>query len=363
MGLGWAGHGSAETAQFAPFKDNTLYETDTGSLSNGAGATLFAGNTLAGLSRRAVLAFDVAAQIPPGSVVNSARLVLTVTRTVDQAASEIAVHALTADWGEGSSDAGGNEGSGASATAGDATWIHTFAPAELWTSQGGDFDPAPSASNLVSGAGSYTWNGLAADVQSWVDDSETNFGWVVIGDEAGLSTARRFASRENPDADARPVLLVDYTPAPGGVLELTARTNQVAFSSGDTLELTVGASNPGLPGRVDVYVVILLPDGDTMVNFTRFDGSFELGSLSDLGALTPMLSSLSLAGPFNRTLSPFFTYNWTGSEPPGSYAAFLVMAQAGSLSDGSVDPGDLVQFDGASVAFNPGLHPDGRWGG
>jgi hypothetical protein len=40
---------------------------------------------------------------------------------------------------------------------------------------------------------------------------------------------------------------------------------------------------------VDVYIVILLPDGDTMVNFVALNGTFEIGSLSNLGALSPMV--------------------------------------------------------------------------
>jgi hypothetical protein len=66
-----------------------------------------------------------------------------------------------------------------------------------------------------------------------------------------------------------------------------------------------------------------------------------------------MVPALSLAAAFDVTLSPFFTYSWSGAEPPGTYAAFLVMAEAGSFADGSVDPGDLVQLDGAAFTFNP----------
>jgi hypothetical protein len=353
--VGWAGHAAAEVAQFQAFKDNTLYESSTGALSNGIGESLFAGNTATGLTRRAVLAFDVAAQIPPGSVINSASLMLTVTRTIDPATPEVSVHALLADWGEGNSHAAGNEGGGAPATDGDATWVHTFWPAELWASQGGDFDPTASASLPVGGLGTYGWSSaaLAADVQGWVDNPGTNFGWILIGEEIGSTTARQFASRENPNEGSRPVLVVDYTPAAGGTLALTASANQTSFSTGGTVDLTIGARNPGLSGTVDVYVVILLPDGDTLVNFTGLDGALELGSLTDVAALTPMVPALSLAAAFDVTLSPFFTYSWSGAEPPGTYAAFLVMAEAGSFADGSVDPGDLVQLDGAAFTFNP----------
>jgi hypothetical protein len=248
-----------------------------------------------------------------------------------------------------------NEGGGAPATAGDATWIHTFFPDELWDSQGGDFDPVASASAAVGSSGTYTWSSseLAADVQGWVDNPGSSFGWAVIGDESASTTARRFGSRENPNPALRPVLTVDYSPPPAGTLVLTAGVSQAAFVTGETLNLSVGATNPGLASTVDVYIVILLPDGDTLVNFIDLQGTFEIRSLSNLADLTPMVPSLSLSGAFNVSLSPFFTYSWRGTEPAGTYSAFLVMAQAGSLSDGSIDPGDLVKLAASSFTFNP----------
>jgi hypothetical protein len=236
---------------------------------------------------------------------------------------------------------------------GDATWIHTFFPDQFWVVPGGDFGAVASASAVVGGPGPYTWDGLAADVQSWLDNPGSNFGWIVIGDESMLDSVRRFASGQYPVISERPVLTVDYTPPAEAPLVLAVSVSQPAFVTGDTVELSLSAANPGLPNNVDVYAVILLPDGDSMVNFVGLDGSFEIGSLSDLGALTPMVASLSLAAPFNVSLSPFFAYVWSGVEQAGEYTAFLVMAQAGSLSDGSLDAGDLVQSSARSFTFNP----------
>ena len=218
---------------------------------------------------------------------------------------------------------------------------------------GGDFGDVASASAVVGGAGTYTWGGLADDVQGWVDNPGSNFGWIVIGDESTLSSVRRFASREYPVVGERPALTVDYTPPAEAPLVLAASVNRTAFVSGDTVELSLSAANPGLPENVDVYAVILLPDGDNMVNFVSLDGSFKIGSLSDIGALSPMVASLSLANAFNVNLSPFFTYAWSGVEAAGDYSAFLLMAQAGSLSDGSIDAGDLLEFSVVSFSFNP----------
>lgn len=354
--LAWPGTASAATAVFAPSKDNTLYESVTGDLSNGVGDGLFAGRTTptTDLIRRAVLAFDLADQIPPGSVIHSASLALTVPDIVlPRPDATFTVRPLLSDWGQGFSDVRGDESEGAPAADGDATWIHTFYPDQVWVTPGGDFGAVPSASVVVSGPGTYTWGGLAGDVQGWVDNPGSNFGWIVIGDESTLSSVRRFASREYPVIGERPALTVDYTPPAGAPLVLAASVNQPAFVSGDTVELSLSAANPGLPEIVDVYAVILLPDGENMVNFVSLDGSFQIGSLSDIGTLSPMVASLSLANAFNVSLSPFFTYAWSGVEAAGDYSAFLLMAHAGSLSDGSIDAGDLIEFGTVGFTFNP----------
>lgn len=211
-----AGAAHADTVILEPFKDNTLFESGTGALSNGEGDFLFAGVTdrSANLIRRALVAFDVASKVPSGSRINSASLTLHMSRTIS-GAQMVSVHRVSADWGEGASDAVGSEGQGAPAAPGDATWIHTFFDVDRWENAGGDFTAVPSASTSVGGNGSYTWGStasLVADVQGWLDDPETNFGWIVIGNESGSATAKRFDSREN-SASVRPQLEIDFDAA------------------------------------------------------------------------------------------------------------------------------------------------------
>jgi hypothetical protein len=123
----------------------------------------------------------------------------------------IAVHRAGADWGEGASSSAG--GLGATPAPGDATWLHTFFPGQFWTSQGGDFVAAVSASTPVGGVGFYSWKGpaMAGDVQAWLDQPATNFGWVLLGDETVSQTVKRFDSRENTTSANRPVLIVHYS--------------------------------------------------------------------------------------------------------------------------------------------------------
>jgi hypothetical protein len=207
-----AGAGHAETVTLTPDRDGTLYESATGALANGAGEHLFVGRTGEGSIRRAVLHFDLSA-LPANAVVQSATLRLELSKTTS-AATPVTVHRALAGWGEGASDASGEEGQGASSTADDATWIHRFFPATPWSQTGGDFVSAASATASASGeVVTWTGAGLAADVQTWIADSASNHGWLLRGGEASFPTAKRFDSSEESSADERPQLTVVYTTA------------------------------------------------------------------------------------------------------------------------------------------------------
>jgi hypothetical protein len=131
----------------------------------------------------------------------------------------ISLHRLLADWGEGLSDAEGNEGGGAPAMTGDATWTFRFYATESWSMAGGDFEPAASASRVVDSIGVYVWrsNEMRDDVQAWLDAPASNFGWMLVGEEPGLQTAKRFDSVQRLTPASRPTLTVYYRPAPTGV--------------------------------------------------------------------------------------------------------------------------------------------------
>lgn len=197
-----------------PTKDNTLYEDATGGTSNGAGQNFFVGQTRDGEERRALVAFDIAGQIPAGATIVSATLKLQMSRTNPTAGAQpIALHKVSADWGEGTSNASANEGRGATATPGDATWLHTFSSTAQWNTAGGDFAPTASATTTVTDIGIYTWgstSGMVTDLQSWLDAPATNFGWILIGNETDARTAKRFSSRENSTLTTLPQLTVVY---------------------------------------------------------------------------------------------------------------------------------------------------------
>ena len=216
--LGWSAASSASAAMISifPSKDNTLYEYDPaeGDHSNGAGFHFFAGENGEGEVRRGVLAFDVAGTIPSGSTITAVSLSMNMSMS-PAGALTVDLHKLLADWGEGTSHAPMGEGDGAPATPNDATWRHRFFDSVFWTTQGGDFSATVSASQLVGGTGHYTWSSaqMVADVQSWLDNPASNFGWLVLGDETASATSKRFDTRESASP---PILTIEFrvTPSP-----------------------------------------------------------------------------------------------------------------------------------------------------
>jgi hypothetical protein len=192
-------------------RDNTLYEDSLGSVSNGSGEYFFSGKNSQNLSRRAVLAFEIAGNVPNGSIVTQVSLTLYLSRT-SSGDETISLYRVLSDWGEGASNAPGNEGSGTNAQPGDATWVHTFFDTSFWSTLGGDFLTSSSASTVVGDTAFYTWSSpqMANDVQSWLENPSSNFGWILLGNENVGSTAKRFNSRENSNSARRPFLTLNY---------------------------------------------------------------------------------------------------------------------------------------------------------
>ncbi|MDX1407474.1 MAG: DNRLRE domain-containing protein, partial [Saprospiraceae bacterium] len=127
-------------------RDNILYEDPAGALSNALGNYLYVGKANAGI-RRSVLAFDLS-MIPVQAEIQSAQLQL-YCNSSSGSAFPLTLQRLLQDWGEGSSEANGNESSGAASTPGDATWLHPFYDTSFWSIPGGDFSETISASTIV----------------------------------------------------------------------------------------------------------------------------------------------------------------------------------------------------------------------
>lgn len=218
------------TANLTPLKDNTLVQATnpTGQMSGGQG-DIFVGRTgqdgqnpPVTSIRRGLIAFDLASGVPAGATISA--VVLTVRDVQGLNGDQtVSLHRVTQDWGEGASTSTGP------AANGDATWLDTFfnsanpGASPTWTTPGGAFVATASGSTVINDDNgplqSFSWSSashpqLLADVQQWRANPATNFGWIMIGNEAAGNTAKRFNGGESANP---PVLQVTYAvPEPSG---------------------------------------------------------------------------------------------------------------------------------------------------
>ena len=211
--FGFASFLVGDEISLLPLQDTTIFQ-ENGSLQNGAGAHLFSGATAGrngGAPRRLLLSFDVAGNLPAGAVVTGATLSMTVNRVPGGAVeNQFGLHRLTQQWIPGTGDANGQEGRGIAAGDG-ATWTTTGSAD--WETPGGDFVEAVSSAALVGSRDVYVWPStetLVGDLQAWLDAPDSNFGWILIGDEETMRTAKRFASSVNPTEADRPTLTIEF---------------------------------------------------------------------------------------------------------------------------------------------------------
>jgi hypothetical protein len=196
-------------------KNNTLFENPQGDTSDGAGPAIFVGslNISENYIRRGLIAFDVAASIPRGSKITEVTLKLTLERTPDVAGQPVELRRVLTNWGEGRSNTFG--GMGAAATTDDATWLYSFYKTRKWNTAGGDFSNTASGVKTAAGQGDYTWGStpqMVADVQSWLDAPQKNFGWLLLGNEAEEGTLKIFVSRHSDKPSAQPQLTIKFRP-------------------------------------------------------------------------------------------------------------------------------------------------------
>jgi hypothetical protein len=285
---------NGESVTLSPVADTTLLEsTPTNNL--GAATVLLSGASSGDLGgsfgaiSRALLRFDVASQVPSTATVTSVTLTVRVTRTplIGGVDSTNGLHKVLQPWTEGTKT--GDPNVGEPATAGEATWNARQHPSVLWASPGGgagvDYAAAASASTFITGIAAYTFestSNLVADVQSWLNSSNSNFGWILLSsDEATPTTVRRFGSREA--GTNGPSLLVEYTTQtivpPPTITQAGLANGQITFQFdaqaqasytvqfNDSLTSTNWLSLTNIPGQQVATNIVVT---DTATNNQRF---------------------------------------------------------------------------------------------
>jgi hypothetical protein len=115
------------------------------------------------------------------------------------------------------------------------------------------------------------------------------------------------------------------------------------------VSITLGFAGPGLPLLADLYVGVLLPDGQTIVFLTDTGGT-AVGLRSDLASFQAIAAGASLATPADVTM-PSFSYQWTGTESRGTYNVFLAAVRAGALVGGVVTGDEILGLAVAPFSF------------
>ena len=216
----------ADVVTLTPAHDTSLMEIQP-DRNNGGEGWFLAGTTQNGTRNRGLIQFDLTGVIPANATITSVDLSLDVTRVpgCGFALSSFSLHRMSVSWGEGDKIAIDNAGGqGAPATPGEATWNDRFFGGPAWSGPGGapdaDYADVSSAGAFIYGTGDSPYHFTGAmmrdDVQAWMNDPQSNFGWILMSDdETSPFTARRFGSREDPNA--MPLLTIEFAvvPEPG----------------------------------------------------------------------------------------------------------------------------------------------------
>lgn len=313
-------------------RDATLYEDTSGQTANGSGSGLFVGITGQPKVRRTLLHFDLSS-IPAGSRILSAQISTNTTLSSSTTALDTTWHRSLADWTEGASVAPGNGGGGTAALAGDATWLHRSYPSVFWNTVGGDFATNASFTMPIAGAGASVsgfQQGLVDDLQLWLDNPASNFGWLVKSDETlQTSTAKRFESRESSNGGV--TLTIDYV-IPGQVAQWGA-----GCSSTGAVGMSLSLLNLATSGTTVDLAYTFAPTSSVGATFFALELAYGPAGLGVPLLPIPCNSYLPLNAFVPGTL---WTTNISGQASdtfpiPTGATGFLVVAQGVAVEAGN----------------------------
>lgn len=269
---------SQVTVDIIPDRDNSIYSENNNS--NGTGK-LYAGRTCSGNNRRALIHFDIAANVPAGATITAVTLTLNIESDGSTpGADTYNLHPINANWGEGTSF---GIGTGGAAVFPDATWSDGTLGTP-WASAGGDFGASVASTVITPVFGDYDWSsaGMVTNVQGWLNTPATNNGWILIGNESATCNARRIGSKES---GVDPVLSVTYCENPP-----TATCQNAVVHLDDLGQYTLTGSevdngslaNCGGPLTFSVSPSVfdcsdIIPSSQSLILTAVYDGNLAMG--------------------------------------------------------------------------------------
>jgi hypothetical protein len=158
-----------------------------------------------------------------------------------------------------------------------------------------------------------------------------------------------FYSREPPNGTwPQTEFMVARLQVSGPHLSPFVSLNQTTFAVGQTLNVKAGLTNPGLSGNVDVYAGLLGPNNS--IQFITSTG-IVAGNVTNLASFRPLATSVPLATPFSVTAPNFYSHQWTGSEPRGTWVFFVGVVTAGAVAGGTIPDDSILGLASASFSF------------
>jgi uncharacterized membrane protein len=194
----------------------------------------------------------------------------------------------------------------------------------------------------------WTPDGQVVDLNQELDPAS---GWVLTSAVA-IRNGKILGTgwRQGVYSQSNVVLL---TPIAAEPPSLAIRLNQETFGPGETLRMALALRNPGPLLTTDVYVGVILPDGQTVLWLTN---TAPLAGVvtrldSNPSTFTPMLRNASWPAGLDVTQEGYLSYRFTGGEAPGVYHLLVGWTTPGSLADGRIDEGDVLALDWKTIQF------------
>jgi len=193
----------AISTNLLPVADTYMRDSGSETSNFGSATAMLVGVSANGAPRnRGLIRFSLT-DIPTNATMTGATLRL-VSTAGQRPALAHGLHRLLKNWNEA-----------------EATWNNRLT-ATAWGAPGAqaddDYLAAPSATapiDMPPATNFFSSAGMTADLQLWLSDSATNFGWIIIAVGNQLGSGKQVGSRENLDTNLWPVLTVDYTlPSP-----------------------------------------------------------------------------------------------------------------------------------------------------
>jgi hypothetical protein len=184
--------------------------------------------------------------------------------------------------------------------------------------------------------------------------------FLLDGGTDGLLLATGLAISSFGEDEAGELYVVDL----GGAVHRLAKPEAPSLSltlsqsvvhPGDTLGITLHVRNGDIPMAADGYVGIVHPNGTTVTFLTG--ETAPSGSTTSLAAdprtFPPFAPGVVVPALVDATLADLTAFRFNDAALPGSYVVFAVLVHPDHLTDGRVDPGDLLTVAQATVVVAP----------